>query len=139
MALAISYNHKTYPLKATNSPVDNNQLLLGTDTGHSLGLGRPTMTKPSNRSQMHHKARQKPQTAKILDRLTYNPKKHKQKFIRSQRKLLQEKITPKTPTPNIQSSSIKFGSFNVNGLDLETNWAVNELLERREFDVIQTF
>jgi hypothetical protein len=96
------------------------------------------MTKP-DRNKRHLIARQKPQTAKILDRLTYNPKKHKQKFIRSQRKLLQEKITPKTPTPNIQSSSIKFGSFNVNGLDLETNWAVNELLERREFDVIQTF
>jgi hypothetical protein len=70
------------------------------------------MTKPSNRSQIHHKARQKPQIAKILDRLTYNPK-----------------ITPKTPTPIFQSSSIKFGSFNVNGLDLETNWAVNELLD----------
>ena len=68
---------------------------------------------------------------KILDRLTYNPKKHKQKFIRSQRKLLQEKVTPKAQSPNIQSSSIKFSSFNVNGLDLETNWAVNELLEKR--------
>ena len=94
------------------------------------------MTKQSNRNKWHYKARQKPQTSKILDRLTYSPKKHKQKFIKSQRKQLQEKGPSNTQPPSVQASSLKFGSFNINGLDLETNWAVNELLENREFDVI---
>ena len=30
---------------------------------------------------------------------------------------------------------LKFGSFNINGMDLEVNWAVNQLISDRSFDV----
>ena len=69
-----------------------------------------------------------------MGRLTYNPLKHKQKFVRGLREKLQKKpINPKTTI--IPSTKIKFGSFNVNGLDVEGAWAVEQLLKRKGFDV----
>ena len=32
-------------------------------------------------------------------------------------------------------SSLKFGSININGLDLEASWAVDQLLKNRGYDV----
>ena len=40
---------------------------------------------------------------------------------------------PSTVVPSV--STIKFGSFNINGLDFESSWAVEELLKSRGFDV----
>ena len=47
---------------------------------------------------------------------------------------LQAKKVPTTKTP-VDSQTLKFGSFNVNGLDLEAGWAVEQLLTKRGFDV----
>ena len=76
----------------------------------------------------------KPQTNKLVDRLTFNPRKHKQKEKRNLRQQLQQKTIP-TEKKKTPSTTLKFGSFNINGLDLETSWAVGELLETRGFDV----
>ena len=92
------------------------------------------MPKPT-RNFKQGKARHKIQTAKLMDRLTFCPSKHKQKSIRHQRNLLQAKSLQKTKPPAPPPTHIKFGSFNINGLDLEANWAVHELLEKRGFDV----
>ena len=73
-------------------------------------------------------------TAKIMDRLTYTPPKHKRKETRKLRKTLQEKKVP-PPKPTISRQAMKFGSFNVNGLNLEAGWAVQQLLNTRGFDV----
>ena len=73
-------------------------------------------------------------TTKVIDRLTYCPQKHKQKCVRTQRKQLQAKHIVSPPTPN-PTSNLKFGSFNVNGLDIEASWAVEQLLTTRGFDV----
>ena len=76
----------------------------------------------------------KPKTNKITDRLTYNPKKHKQKRTSAMRQELQQKkMHPPKPVP--QHPVLKFGYFNVNGLDLEASWAVEQLLKTRDFDV----
>ena len=75
------------------------------------------------------------QTNKVMDRLTYCPRKHKQKFVKTLRKNLQQQTIPISPQPVTPPTHIKFGSFNVNGLDLEASWAVQELLEKRGFDV----
>ena len=40
-------------------------------------------------------------------------------------------VTEKTETP----SSLKFGSINVDGLDIETEEAIRNLIEERKFDV----
>ena len=76
----------------------------------------------------------KKRTSKIVDRLTYSPKKHKNKIVRDMRDKLQAKKVPTTKIP-VDSQTLKFGSFNVNGLDLEAGWAVKQLLTKRGFDL----
>ena len=39
------------------------------------------------------------------------------------------------PKPIITPTTIKFGSMNVNGLDVEACWAVQQLLDHCGFDV----
>jgi UDP-N-acetylenolpyruvoylglucosamine reductase len=94
------------------------------------------MDKPhSKREQASYKKRKsKTQTNKILDRLTFSLKKHKQKVTRKLRQKLQQKTLPSS-TPVSSPTTLKFGSFNVNGLDLEASWAVEELLRKHGFDV----
>ena len=89
----------------------------------------------SKRNSFHFKNRaKKPQTNKIIDRITYNPVTHKQKVTRNLRQKLQRKKILQ-PNQALPPTSLKFGSFNINGLDLETCWAVEELLKKRGFDV----
>ena len=93
------------------------------------------MDKKNGRNHQHFKSRQrKLQTNKVVDRITYNPRKHKQKVTRSLRQRLQASRFPAPGTPH-QTTTLKFGSFNLNGLDLETSWAVEELVKKHEFDV----
>ena len=86
------------------------------------------MTPPkTKRTLKNYKERKKFQTNKIMDRLTYSPVKHKQRKVKEMRQRLQEKPSNhelKITTPPIKT---KFGSFNVNGLNLEACWAVQEL------------
>ena len=76
----------------------------------------------------------KPDTRKIVDRITYNPKKHKNKKTRELRQKLQQKSL-QSNVPKESSTTLKFGSLNVNGLGLEAGWAVEQLLENKGFDV----
>ena len=73
-------------------------------------------------------------TNKIVDRLTYSPKKHKMKTVRAMRQKLQAKALP-PPKPPSARTTLKIGSFNVNGLDLEVGWTIQQLLQTREYDV----
>ena len=93
------------------------------------------MTPPKTRHSLQHKDRHKIQTTKIMDRLTYSPKKHKQRRVKDMRERLQSKAPPPASKPLPPPTKLKFGSFNVNGLDLEACWAVQELLDKRGFDV----
>ena len=71
-----------------------------------------------------------------MDRLTFDPTKDKQKAMRRMRQALQQREIKDPPSSQPSYPCIKFGSFNVNGLDIETSWAVGELLKKHEFDVI---
>ena len=73
-------------------------------------------------------------TNKIMDRITYNPIKHKNKARLQLRKNLQQKSL-KTQPPSAPPTTLSFGSLNVNGLDLEAAWAVQQLLITKGFDV----
>ena len=73
-------------------------------------------------------------TTKIIDRLTYSPSKHKRKEVRKLIKIQQEKHIPPSKPPKT-TNTLKFGSFNLNGLDLEAGWAIEQLLTTRRFDV----
>ena len=76
----------------------------------------------------------KTNTNKIVGRLTYSPQKHKQQYTRRLRKDLQSKThTPSAPaTPPV---TIKFGSININGLDMEAGWAIEQLITKKKLDV----
>ena len=88
------------------------------------------------RGHLFFKKRQKKlQTNKLVDRITFNPKVHKQKNRRKLREKLQQRNVKEPPSTKPSSPSLKFGSFNINGLDIETSWAVGELLKKHEFDV----
>ena len=85
---------------------------------------------PTRKPKRHSLVR----TNKIVDRLTFNPKKHKQKFVKKLRQKLSLRVAPKKSSPS-PITSLKFGSINVNGLDLEATWAVEQLLTIHKFDV----
>ena len=77
----------------------------------------------------------KKRTGRLIDRLTYCPKKHKQKFVKGlRRELLSRRPDLDAPKP-IPVSSLKFGSININGLDMEASWAVSQILTNRGYDV----
>ena len=85
-----------------------------------------------NARQARHRTRLR--TTKYIDRLTYNPTKHKRKDARKRMKALhaRELHHPNPPDPR---PALKFGAINVNGLDLDSCWAVQELLKNKKFDV----
>ena len=82
--------------------------------------------------------RVKLRSAKLVDRITFTPSKHKQKVRRKMRKDLQMK-TVQPSRQSVPATSLRFGSFNVNGLDIEAAWAVEGLLKENEFDVTKSF
>ena len=82
------------------------------------------------------RTRTKIQTNKIIDRLTFSPQKHKQKVKRNLRQKLHLQPQLLQLPPAMQTvTRLKFGAFNVNGLDLEASWTIEQLLKDREFDV----
>ena len=77
----------------------------------------------------------KKRTGRLIDRLTYCPAQHKRKYTKKLREKLQAR-RPTVPDPEpSQASSLKFGSININGLDLEASWAVDQLISNRGYDV----
>ena len=73
----------------------------------------------------------KKRTTRVVDRLIYCPAQHKQK----QKKLLRKKLRSKRPTDQvIREPSTKIGSIYLNGLDLETGWAVEQIITNYELD-----
>ena len=77
-------------------------------------------------------------TNKIIDRLSYSPLKHKHK----ERRKLRQKLQARRLLPNTEPEPkcfLKFGSLNVNGIDLEVNWAINQLISDRGFDVSDSY
>ena len=79
----------------------------------------------------------KKRTSRIIDRLTYSPNKHKNKKVRKLRERMRAKSVQNSEVP-VTKDTLKFGSFNVNGLDIEARWAVEQILHNRGFDVSNT-
>ena len=102
-------------------------------------LSRPPSGTNMNRSLSQRNQRLKPSvttksTTKLVARLTYNPNKDKQKATRKLRqKLMKNPVKINLPKP--PPVTLVFASFNVNGLSLETSWAVGQLLKQRSYDV----
>ena len=81
-------------------------------------------------------ARKRIQTSKLVDRLFLESSRTKagKGSRRATRDVL--KIQMRKPTNEASSCpTLKFGSFNVRGLDTEGFWCIEELIEKRDFDV----
>ena len=91
-------------------------------------------TSQSRRRNTWYANQRKSDSRKIVGRLTYNPLKHKQKNTKKLREKLQKKPLSDNK-PIIPSPKLKFGAINVNGLDVEGAWAVEQILKRKGFDV----
>ena len=78
------------------------------------------------------------ETRQTINKITYNPNKHKNQSMRNLRSQLKDKKTannnPKKPT-----HELKFGSFNVDGLGLDAAFAAIGLLHGRGFDVSRIY
>ena len=73
-------------------------------------------------------------TNNIIDRLGYSPAKNKHKEKKKMVQKLQARVLSSIVEPK-PKNFLKFGSFNINGMDLEVNWAINQLVPDRNFDV----
>ena len=93
------------------------------------------MPPPSTRKKLHDKAKGRLKSNKVISRLTYCPQKHKQLKTKNLRQKLQNRNLPQSPIPLPPPTKLKFGSFNVNGLGIDTCWSVQQLLDTRGFDV----
>ena len=71
-----------------------------------------------------NKRHRKKHSNKTVDRLLYNPLKHKQKFTQSLRKELQKRGTTSSPGHLPKNHILKFGLMNVHGLNFETNLTI---------------
>ena len=87
---------------------------------------------------MRNKVAIKIRTKKIIDRISYEPKKHKQKFTKSLRAQLASKRVSNNPSKE-DNEMMRFGSINVNGLYQEHHWAIEEVLKDKNLDVSYLF
>ena len=101
----------------------------------SINLGKMEPFKTKRHFKQIRQRKPQHISKKIVDKLTYNPGIHKQQKTRNLRKKLQQRTLPLNPPPPPPPQTIKFGSINVNGLDVEAAWAVEKLLKDRKFDV----
>ena len=87
-----------------------------------------------DRNSRKAKQRIKMKTNKLMDKITYKPEKHKQKFNKKLRsKLKARREVPANLKENVEF--MKFGSFNINGIDLESSIAIEKILEQEDLDV----
>ena len=95
----------------------------------------------ANRNARRARKRDKIRTAKLLDKITYNPLVHKQKVKRKLRQELQARLVDsRADTQDYQCyRNMKFGSINVNGLEIDSNWAIRNIIDQRGFDVGSSF
>ena len=95
----------------------------------------------ANRIARRARKRDKIRTAKLLDKITYNPLVHKQKVKRKLRQELQARLVDsQADSQDYQSyRNMKFGSINVNGLEIDANWAIRNIIDQRGFDVGSSF
>ena len=92
------------------------------------------------RSDHAKRARKRVLTSKLIDKITYKPDIHKNKFNKALRKKLQSQ-TPINDRAGReeQKTIIKFGSINVRGLDISAENAIHQLITDRKIDVRKDF
>ena len=77
----------------------------------------------------------KPSTSKSIDKITYCQKKHKQKFVRMLRLQLRTKNVPSSVQQSSPIRILKFGSWNIDGIEAGTIEAIENLVKQEDLDV----
>ena len=80
-----------------------------------------------------YKGKRRIQTNKLVDRLFYDPTQGQKKGRKEVRNVIKQKEAGPINSPS--HPDLKIGSFNVRGLDQETFWYVEQLVQDRDFDV----
>ena len=70
----------------------------------------------------------------ILSRLTYCPKKDKGRFTEKLRAKLQQKVIH-VPLPPVPTTTIEIGAININGMDMESSWALEQIVSKYSLQV----
>ena len=88
------------------------------------------MGKNYNPATIKRRIKRKANTAKIVSKIVHNAEKGK----RQARQRMKSKQV-KDVVNSLQPEKLKFGAINVDGLDLQTDAALRDLLASRDFDV----
>ena len=73
-------------------------------------------------------------TKKTIARLGYDPERDKGKFVGGLRRRLQARTIPSRLEPPV-SSTLKVGAININGLSLDSGWAMEQIILKYELKV----
>jgi hypothetical protein len=73
-------------------------------------------------------------TNKTVSRLSYNPLTDKKKFTSKLRSDLQAKLIPPIHAP-VPTTTIEIGAININGLNVESAWALEQIVEKYHLKV----
>ena len=85
------------------------------------------MGKNYNPATIKRRIKRKANTAKIISKIVHNAEKGKRRQARQRMKSKE--------VNSVQLEKLKFGAINVDGLDLQTDAALKDLLASRDFDV----
>ena len=77
----------------------------------------------------------KPSTSNSIDKLTYCPKKHKQKFVKKLRQQLQSRSKEVRVRENRPVRDLKFGSWNLDGIEAGTLETLDNMIRQEDLDV----
>ena len=87
------------------------------------------------RNQNHFKKRKARSRAnQFTSRLTYSPNNDKMKFTKKLRAQLQSMSLPPPDQP-APIPTLEIGSININGLSLESSWALEEIVSKYNLKV----
>ena len=85
------------------------------------------MTKDRRRTLLS-KIDRKPSTNKSVDKITYCPAKHKQKFVKKLRQQLQKVKLQDPSCPPKDANMLKFASWNIGGFDPGTHEPLDSII-----------
>ena len=87
----------------------------------------------THRKAKNRVARTRPNN--IRNRLTYCPNTDKNRFTRNLRATLQAMPSVAVPDNAPVNTTIEVGAINIDGLDLETSWALSQIVDKYKLKV----
>ena len=77
----------------------------------------------------------KPSTSKSIDKITYCPENHKQKFVKKLRQQLRTTNDPSSVKQSQPVRVLKFGSWNIDRIEAVTAETLENIVKQEDLDV----